>query len=126
MYHPDEYREPDQSSSFSDDQVAMSERQQSEWQKLLTLPDPLPAITLKPKRTARVLTGPEFLQQVKGKELKKKEKALKKEERTLAREKKAKDWLALLEKKARQQEEKMKKIQHSKFNQTNEQSPRRN
>ena len=74
MYHPDEYREPDQSSSFSD-QVAMSERQQS---KLLTLPDPLPAITLKPKQTTRVLTGPEFLQHVKEKELKKKEEALNK------------------------------------------------
>ena len=126
MYHPDEYREPDQSSSFSDDQVAMSERQQSDWQKLLTLPDPLLAIILKPKQTARVLTGPEFLQQVKEKELKKKEEALKKQERKLAREKKAKDRSALLEKKPREQEEKREKIQHSKFNQTNEQSPRRN
>ena len=71
MYHPDECREQDRSTSFSDDQVVTSDCQKSDWQKLLTVPDPLPTKTLKPKQTARVLTGPEFLQQVREKELKK-------------------------------------------------------
>ena len=44
--HPDDCREPDQSSS-SDDQVAMSDCQKSDWQKLLTVPDTLPTKTLK-------------------------------------------------------------------------------
>ena len=110
MYHPDECH--DKSSDQvrgSDDQVVVSERQRSDWQKLLLVPDPLPAKTLKPKQAARVLTGPEFLQQVKEKEQKKEEEALKKEERKLAREMKAKNRAAALEKKAREQEEKKKK-----------------
>lgn len=109
MYHPDEYREQDRSTSFSDDQVIMSDCQKSDWQKLLTVPDPLPTKTLKRKQTARVLTGPEFLEQVREKELKKKEEAMKKEERRLAREKKAKDRAALLEKKTCEQESRKKK-----------------
>ena len=109
MYHPDECREQDRSTSFSDDQVIMSDCQKSDWQKLLTVPDPLPTKTLKPKQTARVLTGPEFLQQVREKELKKKEEAMKKEERRLARETKAKHRVALLEKKAREKESRKKK-----------------
>jgi hypothetical protein len=67
MYHPDECHDTDQSSSFSEHQVVMSDRQRSDWQKLLTVPDPLPTIALKPKQTARVLTGPEYMQQVKEK-----------------------------------------------------------
>lgn len=69
MYHPDECCKQDRSTSFSDDQVVTSDCQKSDWQKLLTVPDPLPTKTLKPKQTARVLTGPEFLQQVREKEL---------------------------------------------------------
>ena len=110
MYHPDECL--DQSSdqgSGSDDQVVVSERQQNDWQKLLSVPDPLPAKTLKPKQTARVLTRPEFLQQMREKEQRKKEAALKKEERKLAREIKAKNRAAVLERKAYEQEEKKKK-----------------
>ena len=65
MYHPDECHDAGQSSSFSEDQVVMSDRQRSDWQKLLTVPDPIPTRAVKPKQTARVITGPEFLQQVK-------------------------------------------------------------
>ena len=107
MYHPDECHDPDQSSSFS---VFMSDRRQrSDWQKLLTVPDPLPTRALKPNQSARVLTKPEFLQQVKEKELKKKEEALKKEERKLAREKKAKARAEALEEKKREQEKRRRK-----------------
>ena len=107
MYHPDEYRDhsPEQACS-SDHQVFTSDRQQSDWQKLLTLPDKPPVKTLKPKQSARVLTRPEYLQQVREKELKKKTEALKKEERKLAREIKAKNRAVLLEKKAHELEEK--------------------
>jgi hypothetical protein len=109
MYHPDECCDTDQSSSFSEHQVVLSDRQRSDWQKLLTVPDPLPTIALKPKQTARVLTAPEYMQQVKEKELKKKEEALKKEERKLARERKAKERRETVEKKARRQEERRRK-----------------
>ena len=103
MYHPDECHDAGQSSSFSEDQVVMSERQRSDWQKLLTVPDPIPTRAVKPKQTARVITGPEFLQQVREKELKMKEEAL---ERKLAG---AKYRAEALEKKSREQEERRRK-----------------
>ena len=62
MYHPDECHDAGQSSSFNKDQVVMSDRQRSDWQKLLTVRDPIPTRAVKPKETARVITGPEFLQ----------------------------------------------------------------
>jgi hypothetical protein len=104
MYHPDECCDTDQSSSFSEHQVVISD-----CQKLLTVPDALPTIELKPKQTARVLTVPEYMQQMKEKELKKKEEALKKEECKLARERKAKERRETVEKKARRQEERRRK-----------------
>jgi hypothetical protein len=65
--------------------------QKSDWQKLLTIPDPVSKTSLsKQKQSGRVLTGSEFLEQVKEKKQKRKEEALK-EERKHAREKKAKE-----------------------------------
>ena len=56
MYDPDECHDLDQLTSFSEDQVVISDRQRSDFQKLLTVPDELPTRTLKPKQTARVLS----------------------------------------------------------------------
>ena len=109
MYHPDECPGHD-GSSFEEqqDHVVMADRchQKTDWQKLLTVPDPPSKIaTVHQKKSARVLTGSDFLQIMREKELKKKEEATRKEERKRAQEKKARERAAVKERKAREQEE---------------------
>ena len=104
MYHPAECEMQNQ------EEVLMSNQcQKSEWQKLLTVPDPVTAKSYKPKHSGRVLTGSDFLQQMREKEDKKREDELRKEERKHAREKKAKERAELTERKAREREERKKK-----------------
>ena len=71
-----------------------------DWQKLLTVPDPLFSTSslTKQKQSGRVLTGSEFMQQL---EQKKKEEALRKER---AREDKAKQRAAIAQRKAHEKE----------------------
>ena len=112
MYHPQEYPENDQ-SSFGEESISRvvmaDHRQKGDWQKLLSVPHPPPKKpTLKEKQSGRVLTGSDFMQQMKEKEQKKKDEALKKEERKRAREEKAKERALMLERKAREREERSK------------------
>ena len=79
----------------------------TDWQKLLTVPDPPSKIsTVHQKKSARVLTGSDFLQTMREKEKKKEEEATRKEERKRAQEEKARERAAMKERKAREQEEK--------------------
>ena len=123
MYHPDECPGHDQ-SSFKEQQdcVVMADcsHRKTDWQKLLTVPDSLSKIpTVHQKKSARVLTGSDFLQTMREKEQKKEEEAARKEERKRAREEKmreraamkdarkekARERAAMKDRKAREQEE---------------------
>ena len=82
--------------------------QKSDWQKLLSVPEPPPKPPSLKKTSGRVLTSAEHLLEVKEKEQRKQAEAQRKEEQKLIREQNARKRALALEKKTRERQEKEK------------------
>ena len=109
MYHPDADSLTQSLYEERTSQVFMaSQCCKSDWQKLLSIPEPPPKLPSLKKTSGRVLTSAEHLKEMKKKEQKKQAEVQRKEERKRVREENAKKRALMIEKKAQKQQEKEK------------------